>query len=319
MTPFVLAAIFAYIFNPVVNFLSGKIRLPRILSVIIIYVFLLSGVVLLSIALTGRIIEESSQFNYYFDKLISAAEVSINSLPDWLRPAANDTISSFDRSKLFTFSPSILSFFPSAISRIVSFVIFLFSGFYFLKEGKNIFNKILNYVPNDYKIDIEILFRKINSILGGYLRGQIFLILLMSSLFFITLSLFGVKFALIVAIFGGIAEIVPIIGPIVATAVAGWIVLVTQSSNFGLSFVQTAIFVVAIYTILRQIEDYVVAPYIMGKITKIHPLIILFAVVAGGHTWGILGLILAIPIAAVVRIIIEFSLDKINHPDKKIS
>jgi len=317
LTPFVLAAIFAYICNPVVTFLSENIKLPRTISVIIIYVLLLTTVVSSSIILTRRAVDESYQFNQYFNSLISSAGQGINNLPDWLRPTALDAISSLDRSKLFSFSPSLLSLFPSAISRIVSFVIFLFSGFYFLKEGKNIFDKILNYVPNDYKIEVDILFRKINSVLGAYLRGQVFLVVFMSSLFFIALSLFNIKFALIVAIFAGVAEIVPIIGPIIATTVAGSTAYITGSSGFGMSSIQTALFVFGIFIALRQLEDYAVAPYIMGKITKLHPLIILFAVVAGGNTWGILGLMLAIPTAATIKIIMGFLVDKINYSERR--
>jgi predicted PurR-regulated permease PerM len=79
---------------------------------------------------------------------------------------------------------------------------------------------------------------------------------------------------------------------------------------------QIALVVIAIYTIVRQLQDYLVNPYIMGRITKLHPLIILFAVISGEHIAGVLGLILAVPIAGIIKIIFEYSLDKININDK---
>jgi predicted PurR-regulated permease PerM len=82
------------------------------------------------------------------------------------------------------------------------------------------FEKALTFVPNDYKIEVEILIRRINSVLGKYLRGQIFLVFFVSAVLFILLQYFRSKFALILAVFSGFAEIVPIIGPIVAVAVA---------------------------------------------------------------------------------------------------
>lgn len=312
LTPFVLAAIFAYIVNPLVNFLSRTVRLPRTLSVIIIYLSIVGLVVLGGVALSKRIIEESSQLQQFVSDLIKRAEIEINALPEWSKPALKETLSSLDRSKILALTPSLLALFPQAISRIVSFVIFLFSTFFFLKEGRAIIDKFLNFVPNDYKIEVEILIRKINSVLGGYLRGQIFMIILMSSVFFIILSVFNVKFALILAVFSGIAEIVPFIGPIVATTLAGFVTFTSQSSNFGLNPLQTTLAVVVAYIILRQIQDIFVIPFVMGKITKLHPLIVLFSVIAGGHLAGILGLILAVPIAGIVRILLEFSLDKIN-------
>ena len=116
----------------------------------------------------------------------------------------------------------------------------------------------------------------------------------------------------------GFAEIVPIIGPIIAALVAILVVLITGSVNFYLTPFTAALIVAGIYFVVRQFQDYLISPYIMGRITKLHPLLILFAVFAGDHLWGILGLILAVPIAAVIRILLEFSLDKINEQDLDI-
>ena len=316
LTPFILAAIFAYLFNPIVNFFSNKIKLPRAVSIIVIYVLIIIVIIVGSISLTKRILEESSELAQFATTLSKEASHQVAVLPDWAKPAVSDTLYSLEKAKILS-SPSDLSFFPKAFSKILSFIIFLFSAFYFLKEGKIMRDKILNFMPNEYKFDLEILLRKINTALGSYLRGQVFLVLLVSTILFIALSILGVKFALILAIFSGLAEIVPIIGPIVAASVAGMVAFIGGTSNFSLIPLQTAIAVVVIYTIVRQMQDYLVNPYIMGKITKLHPLVILFAVLAGEHIAGILGLILAVPIAGILRILLEFSLDKVNDREKE--
>jgi len=130
------------------------------------------------------------------------------------------------------------------------------------------------------------------------------------------LSILGIKFALVLAIFSGFAELVPLIGPIVAGGVAASTAFITQSSNFALSPEQLVLTVIIIYFIVRQFEDYFVIPHIMGKITRLHPLVILFAVLAGGHIGGVMGLILAVPVAGMLRILLEFCLDKINRSSK---
>lgn len=317
LTPFVLAAIFSFLLNPLVDFLSDKLKIPRTLSVIFIYIILITAVVSGGYALGKRVIEESSQLDEFINGLVSTAYKEVNALPEWVKPTALDTLSSLDKSKLFVVTPSLISLFPQALSRIISFVIFLFSAFFFLKEGRNIVDRLLNQIPNPYKIEVEILLNKINAVLGGYLRGQIFMILLMSSVFYVILSAFNVKFALVIAIFSGIAEIVPFIGPIVATTVAGFTAYTSGATGFGFNVFQTALAVVVSYTVVRQIQDYFVIPYVMGKITKLHPLIILFAVLAGGHIMGLLGLILAVPLAAIVKILLDFSSDKVNRSTKK--
>lgn len=314
LTPFIVASIFAYIFNPLVNFFYHKIKLPRTLSVVIIYLAIVSLVVFLGTLLTGRILEESFSFKGYLVSLTQTTKSQISALPDFLQPAIREAIVSLEKTR---FTPaSVFVIFPQAISGIANFFIFFFSGFYFLKEGRSIFDKFLNFVPNDYKIEVEILLRKVNSVLAGYLRGQIILVFLVSLILFIALSILQVKFALILAIFSGIAEIIPIIGPITAGAVAALAVFLTGTSSFGLAPIQVALVIIIVYFVVRQFQDYFITPHVMGKIVKLHPLIIFFAVISGGHIAGILGIILAVPIAATLRILIEFSLDKINERSK---
>lgn len=311
LTPFIFAAIFAYIFNPVVNFLHQKLKIPRTVSVILIYSLIITIIVLGVVFASKRIVDESSQFRTQLTSITKTAKSQINTLPQWLKPTLNDTLATFDNTTNIDY-PSVYSFAPQAFSGIIGFIIFLFAAFYFLKEGGSMFDKFLILLPRNYKLEMEILIKKINAILGGYLRGQIFLVFFVSLVLFICLTIIGVKYALILAIFSGFAEIVPIIGPIFATMVAASVTLMGGTSSFGFDPIQTTLIVVIVYFVVRQIQDYFVNPYIMGKITKLHPLIILFSVLAGEHIAGITGLLLAVPLAGVLKIVIEYSLDLIQ-------
>src|SRR3989344_647838 len=312
LTPFILAAIFAYIFNPVVDFFYHKVKLPRTISIFIIYLLIMGSVIFLSVVLTRRIIDESSELKDYVTNLIETTKQQANTLPDFIQPLINETLVSLERSKFFS-TESIFILFPKAISRIVSLFIFLFSAFYFLKEGRSMIDKLLNLVPGKNRIEVEIIARRINAVLGGYLRGQILLIFIVSLVLFAALSILGIKFALILAIFSGFAEVIPIIGPITATSVVALVAFVTGSANFSLNPMQAAIIVIIVYFTVRQIQDYFITPYVMGRISKLPPLIVLFAVLAGGHIWGVIGFVLAVPIAASIKIVLQFFLDKINE------
>ncbi len=316
LTPFIIAGIFAYIFNPVVNFFSDKFKFPRTLSVVVIYALIIALLGLAGIVFSQRAVEESYELRQEVYALTKITRTQINNIPNWLRPTINDTLYTVESSTNISY-PSIFSFFPQVFSRVISFIIFFFSAFYFLKEGGNMVNRMLNFLPRHYRIEMEILLRKINSVLVGYLRGQIFLVFFVSSLLFILLTILGVRFSFILAVFSGFAEIVPIIGPIVATAIAAIVAFLGGSANFNISSIQLALIVIAVYFIVRQFQDYFVNPYVMGKITKLHPLIILFSVIAGEHIAGILGLVLAVPIAGTLRVIVEFSMDKLNNHDEE--
>lgn len=314
LTPFILAAIFAYIFNPVVDFFYHRIRLPRTVTIIIIYFLIIALIAGLGILLTRRVVLESSELTTYINNLVKTTKTQINTLPDFIQPIVTETLISFEKSKVFT-SDAIFVLFPKAISRIVSVFIFLFSAFYFLKEGRVILKRSLDFIPGSNRKSVETLLISINKIFSGYLRGQIILIFLVSLILFIALSIVGVRFALILAIFSGFAEIVPLIGPITAGAIASLVVLVTGQANFSLNPVQAAIIVAAVYFFVRQFQDYFITPYVMGRMVKLHPLLVLFSVLAGGHVAGILGFVLGVPIAASLKLILEFLIGKINEKD----
>ncbi len=312
LTPFVLGAIFAYLFNPLVSFMSAKARIPRLMSVALLYLIIFLFVGFIGTFISRQVIKESSELKQLSQYLLLNAKAQLKTSPQWFSSIVNDVLITIQRSNLFT-AKSIFYLFPQVLYGLFGFIVFMFSSFYFLKDGKAILDKILNFIPGNYRIEFEILLKKINIALDGYLRGEIFLIFFVSVVLFIALSITGVKFALLLAIFSGLAEIVPIIGPIVAGLSAILVVFTTGSANFSLTPVAAALVVGGIYFIMRQFQDYIVTPYIMGRITRLHPLLIFFVVLAGEHLWGILGLILAVPITAVIRIILEFSLDKINE------
>lgn len=315
LTPFVAAAIFAYLFNPIVNFISKKSRLPRGFGIALIYSILLLIVIVVSVALTRRIALESIDITKVTSTILASARVQAKTLPGWIRPIVFDLLIALRQSQFIKIiqSPSTFLVANQAISRVISFFIFLFSGFYFLKDGEAFVGRLLTFIPHKYRLDVDILLNKMNGVLSGYLRGQVLLIFIMSLVQFIALSIIGIKFALTIAIFSGFAEIVPVIGPLTAGTVATIVALVAGGANFGLTPIQAALIVAGIYFIFRQLEDYLLIPHIMEQITKLPPFFIFFAVIAGGHLAGLLGLILAVPAAALIRLLLEFSLDRVNN------
>lgn len=315
LAPFIVAGIFAYILMPVVNFFENKLKLPRILGIFLTYILLLLPIIFVGFLLSRTISLESFDLRQLLTTVIDNAKLSSESLPDWLHPITHDLLLSIQHSKLVRQieAPSLDLFFSQAITRILNVLIFIFSSFYFLKDGESFIQRILGMVPHKYQKDVELLLQKINIVLGGYLRGQVFLILFVSVILYIALLVLGVRFALTLALFSGFAEIVPVIGPITAGAIAVIVVLITGTANFGLSAIAAASLVALVYFIFRHLEDYLVIPVVMEKITKLPPFVIFFAVVAGGHIAGVLGLILAVPIAAVLKLLLDFSIEKVNQ------
>lgn len=305
LTPFILAGVFAYILNPFVNFLTHKIKLPRALSVLVIYILIISLLGFITVRIGSALSRESRELTRESKLILKEAEYQIEFLPDWAQEAAHDIIDSF---RTFTIIPQgrVISIFSGAFGRLVNVFVFILAAFYFLKDGNRFLERANNLIPDGYRAEVDTLGKKINKVLGDYLRGQVLLVLLMSTVTWIALSLLGVRFALVIAIFTGFAELVPWIGPLTAGTVAVTVALFDGVPTLGMPPMMEGLVVASVYFLLRQLEDFLVIPQLMGRLTKLHPLVVLFVVLAGSHIYGALGLVLAVPVSASLRILFEY-------------
>lgn len=304
LAPFVIGAIFAYVLNPLVDFLAHKLRLPRGFSVALVYIVLISlfSVVVINVGI--RLSEESSEFSQEAKLLLQQTNTQISVLPEWLRPVSIDILESIRASLVFP-NRRVVTYLPGAFNRTLSLLVFLISGFYFLKDGKKFKNGILDLFSLKIRTELEEILTKINKVLGDYLRGQLMLIIIMSVLTYLGLLLIGVRYGLILSIFTGFAEIIPFVGPVVAAGVAIIVAFTDQYSRLDPNPILDVIAVASLYTILRQLEDLFIIPQVMGRMTKLHPLVVLFSVLVGGHIFGVVGYLVAVPLTASLKVIFD--------------
>lgn len=315
LTPFILAAIFAYIFNPLINLFSKILKFPRTLSIILVYVLLIFSVVYIGNLLTRELIRESENIRQIVLNYINYLKSNINSLPPVIQPYIS-SYTEFPKLQIQALGLSAFPVFSFAFSGILNLLVFIFAAFFFLKDNEKITNKLLFLIPQEERIEVGALIKKINTVLSKYLRGQIILIISLAIILFAGFSFLGIKNALTISILSALAGIVPMIGTITAIIIGTFVIFLSGGvHNFQLGVLETILAVVGVYYGAQLIQDYILSPSILGKAVKLHPLIILFAALAGGNLGGILGLILAVPIAATIKIIFEFALDKINNRD----
>lgn len=251
-----------------------------------------------------RVLTEAPKniFNLELISLLPSYEIAGQKIS--LQPMVEESINalSLTASEL---QKNLIPFFTGALHTFVSVIIFLVSAFYFLRDGQKMIFSLKERLPLNREKASELV-NKINRSLSDYLRGLVVLILIMSVATWVALSVLGVKFALLLGIMTGFLEIIPLLGPITATLIAVIISTLTGNNNFGLDPISLGVVVVIIYFTLRQFEDYFIIPQVLGHTTKLHPLIILFSVLVGGKLAGPLGFVLAVPVAATVRILLEY-------------
>ncbi len=317
LAPFVWAMIVAYVFNPLVSAFSRKTRLHRFWGVALLYAVLAGIVVWAAVFVVPSLRHESQQFGRDLPGLIQSLYVyllgqdKIDIFGLRLDPQTF-TRDLFGSVQKFGSSATVyvVPFFFGVLGWVTKVLLFLFSLFYFLLEADEIGNFLRRLLPVQIKDEILGVAAEIDDVLGRWVRGQLTLVIIMTSVTWVALSVLGVRYALVLAIITGVLEIFPIVGPVIAGAIA-CIVALFEVNPFGWSNLTYVAVIVAVYFVLRHAEDYFVIPHIIGRIVEFHPLAVLFAVFAGGSIAGVLGMFIAAPTLAVVKITMRYLYGKI--------
>jgi predicted PurR-regulated permease PerM len=323
MTPFIAATITTYLFNPLITFLNRRTRVSRALWILVLYVAI--GVLIYGLVrFLGPLV--AHQYRDLRDRLIPSIINDLNRLP------ANQTIEfggvainigSLEAPViefLTTLGTSLPEKVPhlvfTALESVLLFVTYLIVTFYLLLQTEQIVAKFYSLVPAPYRLEIHGLGQRIDTILGGYIRGTLLLIPIMSVLTYITLTILGVRYALVIAIATGVLEIIPLIGPWSAAGIAMSVALFQATAPFGWPNWVLALVVGAIYFVLRMFEDNFIIPHVVGHAVHLHPVLVLFAILAGGAIGGPFGLLISIPTAAVARLLLRYIYRKlVDAPD----
>jgi predicted PurR-regulated permease PerM len=175
-------------------------------------------------------------------------------------------------------------------------ILCLIVTFYLLLDGHRFGQFALRFLDREQRADTLRIAHRIHVVLGRWLRGQLLLIALVSVVFYAILGpILHVPYALALGILSGVLEIIPLVGPVVAAALAGTVTFATRGTD-------TTIVVLVVYVVVRQVEDQVVMPLVIGRAVHLHPVITIFAVLVGLSAWGILGGLLGVPVAAALNV-----------------
>ena len=197
--------------------------------------------------------------------------------------------------KFFSFAGDTLS---TILEGLILFTLVLFFTFYILYHRKLLKNFIFSFFKEPYKKKIQEVSLELRILINSYVKGLIIEMLILFVSSFILLFAFGIKYALLMAVFAGLLNLIPYIGIYTAIAVNTLITLATGSST-------KAIEVAAIFIFMHVIDANIILPRIVGSSVKMNPFVTLIAVVAGNLLWGIPGMFLFIPLTAIFRLFSE--------------
>lgn len=292
-----ISLVFASALDPWVDSLQRR-GIPRVLGIVILYAILLGVVSLTVILFVPLVADQVNQLVLRLPTLFKQATEGVGGA------AADPTLLSSVQKMLDTLNQSLVKITGSIFTGVVSlfggvFTLFgiLVLTFYMTLEEHGIKKFLQSIAPVHYQPYLIQLLNRIQHRLGLWLRGQLILCLIIGTMTFIGVSILGVNFALVLSLIAGLTEFIPIAGPFIG-AVPAVIVAFTQSPL-------KALLVIILYIVIQQLENNLIVPKVMQKVTGLNPVVVIVVMLIGAKIAGIPGVILAIPITIIGNAIIE--------------
>lgn len=331
MMPFIIGIIIAYIlYIPARNIekLMNKIKIlnkkARAISIIITYILAMILLIVVINNIIPIVVESISDFVNHFQEYYNIVVTKINELPDdsvFKSDVFNENINKIGQINIAEYVnvEKISQYAQGAISiatGIFDFFVSVIVSAYILLERREIVLFAKKLVSSLFERKtcekIRKYFNTINEIFLKFLGSQLLDAIVVSVLTSIAMSIMGVKYAVVLGIMIGVFNMIPYFGAIIAVVITTIITFITGGFS-------QALWMVIVITILQQIDANIINPKIVGDSLKISPLLVIFAVTVGGAYFGILGMFLAVPVVATMRVFISDYIDSKNNSELQFS
>lgn len=298
-----VAIFFAYMLAPLVNLVERFTPKRRGIALAIVYVLLVGGLVTAGVTLGSQIADEASSFASHLPGLVKQSTLQTFPLPEWLEPLRAKIIDVFQH-EAAQIQASIVPFLQHASGQIVSGITFIviivlvpILSFFILKDGRQINAFLVQTLgaEGDRTLIRQIL-DDIDVLLSKYIRALVLLSFVAFAAWGLFLSIMHAPYQLLLAGLSGALEFLPGIGPAISLAL---LLIVCGISGFTTGLLWIAVF----WACLRLFQDYVVNPLLMSAGVQLHPMLVLLAILAGGHIGGVPGLFFSVPVMAILKVV----------------
>ena len=339
-SPLIIGLVIAYLLSPLVEFinhnlvsrlffnlpadplkLEKKLGLQRTISILITFliIFLIICIIIYAFAflIVGDLVFTSVQNMIgsiidYFLKYETVFRSWLEAIPNnteieeriqgFATDAVNWITDNFSTTAVINFIAGISGSILNTVLGIVVSIYLLKDKEFFLRLWRKAMHLIL---PMRANAAVTETLSDINTVVSQFVRGQLLDALIIAVLSSIGLSLIGLDFAVFIGCFAGLCNIIPYFGPVISTVPAALVGLLTGGPA-------EAFLAILVLVVIQQIDANVIYPRVVGSSTGLHPLFVLISVTVGGYYWGIIGMILAVPTAAIIKVFIMKKLDSIE-------
>lgn len=305
LVPFAVAFVLAYVFSPVVDRLERHIRLPRTVAVLLLFLVLAIPFAILGYY-EGQVLAQNvmnfsenapEQVTRFLTHLFGGQRFSILGQSFDVSIIVPNLIARLQ--DLLGAPLGVAQVAWSFINIIMTAVFTIVIFFYFLAGGKGLIRGALRLAPTGHHDRLQDLVVKVDSLIGSFLRGLAVIVVFTTIVVWVVFNfIFHIPYAAFFALIIGSLELIPLFGPI-ASGVLTAIIALAQG-NF-LFFIK----VIGFYIVLRFTNDQLVSPIVLGKAVTLSPVVVLFSFLTGSTLFGFLGLLFAVPVAAIFKIVLD--------------
>lgn len=309
--PVITAIILAFILNPVVDYFC-KLRIwpvkqgiPRGFAVLMAFLCTVLLLIVVGTFVFLPFINEFDKFVANLPVLIAKIQrisiviherISTADLPGNLPNLVEQIVSSAASFSVDLASKIVNAIFSFA-SRVIELVVVPVLTYYFLRDWHILKENFLSMFPGEHRPKVRTIVEEMAVVISGYIRGQFWISVAVGLMVFSGMYLLGVEYPLVLGLLATLTETIPIIGPIVGAAPA---ILLAYLASPAL-----AVKVLFFFLIVHQLENHIIVPNIMGHTIDLHPSIIIIVLLIGSQLLGIIGMILAVPVAALLKVLIK--------------
>lgn len=333
LPPFILALLLAYLVEPLVNLITRRTPVPRILTIVLIYLLIIAALVAIPISAIPPVISQANGlinnipvFIQQLNKLLLELQEPIYITDEIIIPLdqlpldqALLSLTSNLVNIVQGFGGQTITIFGNVLGASVTTVgwviLILFLSFYMVKDHEQIFRSFSNLAPPEYQADLRYLSQQFADLWNAFLRGQLVLCFVVGLIVFFMAIFIGLPNALLLALIAGLMEFIPTLGPVLAAIPAIFLGYFQANNSWVGQLIGPFWFVVLIaifYIIIYQLENYYLLPRIIGYRLQLHPIVVVLGAIAGASIAGILGIILAAPTLASARILFFYVYKKLT-------
>jgi len=317
LPPTIIACLLAYVLAPLITGLQRRARIPRALGILLVYLVLLGVVSLLPILFFPSLAEQVEDLQLDLEGIAVSTVGWLGSVEISLFGFSIDIESLYNQigeSLKGLFSPAATGAFSLVVNvatTVIWVIYVLLVAFYLLLDAPRLREYFPGLLPPQHRDELLRLVDEIDLIWRGFLRGQLILSLVMGGVVTAVTAALGLSNALALGLLAAVLEFLPNIGPVLAAIPAVLLALFQGSSYLPLTNWAFALVVIGAYLVIQQLENAILMPRIIGRSVRLHPLVIIVGIVLGASLAGILGIFLAAPTLASLRVLLRYAYRKL--------